>query len=130
MSTVKPRRAVAYHFFKDPDTAGAVYERIRKTYDGPVDLAEDFMVWNVTKDDIRMRMAVVEEHTWAPPLARPAIPPKPEDRKPVEEKLGTSLEFSDFTKSGFWNVDDVLKPIYEEAGKAVGREFPYPEKGK
>jgi hypothetical protein len=23
-------------------------------------------------------------------------------------------------------VDDVLRPIYEEAGKALGREFKYP----
>jgi ribonuclease Z len=130
MSAVKPRRAVAYHFFKDPDTAGAVFERIRKTYDGPVDLAEDFMVWNVTKDDIRVRMAVVEERTWAPPLASPAVPPKPEDRKEFEEMLGTSLEFSPLVKSGFWDVDDVLRPIYEEASKAVGREFPYPARGK
>jgi len=48
MSAVKPRMGVAYHFFKDWDTTGAVYERIRKTYDGPLDLAEDFMVWNIT----------------------------------------------------------------------------------
>ena len=60
ISSIKPRRAVAYHFFKDPHTAGAVYERIRTTYDGPLDLAEDFMVWNVTKDDIQVRMAVTE----------------------------------------------------------------------
>jgi ribonuclease Z len=126
MSTVKPRMAVAYHFFKDFDTTGAVYERIRKTYDGPLDLAEDFMVWNVTKDEIRTRMAVVEERTWAPPSTRPNLPPNPNDRKPVEEKLGTSLGFSDFIKGGFWNVDDVIRPIYEDASEKFGREFPYP----
>ena len=38
----------------------------------------------------------------------------------------SALQFSDFTKSGFWDVDDVLRPIYEEASEAVGREFPYP----
>ena len=52
MTQVKPRMAVAYHFFKDFDTAAAVHDRIRKTYDGPLSLAEDFMVWNVTKDSI------------------------------------------------------------------------------
>ena len=36
--------------------------------------------------------------------------------------------FSDFTKAGFWDVDDVLKPIYEEASKVIGRDFPYPAK--
>jgi ribonuclease Z len=92
-------------------------------------LAEDFMVWNVTEDDIRVRMAAVEEHTWAPPLASPAVPPKLEDRKKYAEMKDLpldALEFSDFTKSGFWDVDDVLRPIYKEAGEAVGREFPYP----
>jgi ribonuclease Z len=126
MSEVKPRMAVAYHFFKDFDTAPQVYDRIRKTYDGPLSMAEDFMVWNLTKDEIRTRMAVVEERTWAPPSTRAPQPPKMEDRKPWEEKLGTSLEFSDFTKDGFWDVDDVLKPIFKEAEEVQGREFPYP----
>lgn len=126
MSAVEPRMAVAYHFFKDPDTAPQVYDRIRKTYDGPLTLAEDFTVWNVTKDDIDVRMLVAEERTWAPPLSQPATPPKPEDRAVWEEQLGVSLDFSDFTKDGFSNVDDVLRPIYEEASDAVGRDFPYP----
>ena len=89
-------------------------------------MAEDFMVWNITKDDIRVRMAVTEERTWAPPTTRPAIPPKMSDRTDMEKQLGVKLEFSDFTKSGFWDVDDVLRPIYQEASEAVGREFPYP----
>jgi ribonuclease Z len=127
MSAIKPRMAVAYHFFKDFDTTAAVFERIRKTYDGPLSLAEDYMVWNVTKDDIRVRMAEVDHHTWAPPLAAPPQPPKPEDKTAFAKKVGVeTLDFSDFTKSGFWDVDDVLRPIYEEAGKALGKEFPYP----
>ncbi len=127
MSAVRPRLAVAYHFFKDFDTTGAVYERIRKTYDGPLDLAEDFMVWNVTKDDIRTRMAVVEEATWSPPGTRPPKPPDLADRKPFSEGLGLeTLEFSEFIASGKWNVDDVLRPIFEEASEVLGREFPYP----
>jgi ribonuclease Z len=126
MSAVKPRMAVAYHFFNDFDTGLAVYERIRKTYDGPLSLAEDFMVWNVTKDDIRVRLAVTDENTWAPPLASPAEPPDFADRAPMEEKLGVSLDFSEFIENGKWDVDDVLRPIYEEASEAMGKEFPYP----
>jgi ribonuclease Z len=131
MSSVKPRMAVAYHFFKDYDTTPSVYDRIRKTYDGPLSLAEDYMVWNVTKDNIRVRMAEVDHHTWSPPLASPAEPPKMEDRAAFAKKAGLSedsLKFSDFTNSGFWNVDDVLKPIYQEASDVLGKEFPYPEK--
>jgi len=129
MSVVKPRMAVAYHFFKDFDTTGAVFDRIHKTYDGPLSLAEDFMVWNVTKDDIRVRMAVTEEHTWSPPLAAPAKPPSMDDRTAFAKKAGLATEsmaFSDFTQTGFMDVDDALRPIYAEASEMLGREFKYP----
>jgi ribonuclease Z len=118
MSMVKPRHAVAYHFFKDTDTTGPVLERVRKTYDGPLSLAEDYMVWNVTKDGIRERMAVVDEHTWNPPLAYPAEPVSPKDR------VGYSPEI----EGGRLDVSDVLEPIYQEAGDALGRKFEYPTK--
>ena len=103
-----------------------VYERINKTYDGPLSLAEDFMVWNVTGDDIRVRMAVVEERTWSPPLASPAIPPDMADRAETSERLGWELGYTDFIANGKLDVDDVLRPIYEEASQVLGREFPYP----
>jgi len=131
MSAVKPRLAVAYHFFKDFDTTPAVWDRIRKTYDGPLSLAEDYMVWNVTKDNIRVRMAEVDHHTWAPPLGAPAQPPSLEDRTAFAKEYGLDQKkvgFSDFTKSGSWDVDDALRPIYKEASEVLGREFKYPEK--
>ena len=129
MSVVRPRLAVAYHFFNDYDTSIAVYERIRRTYDGPLSLANDFMVWNVTKDKIRVRMAHADEATWSPPLGAPAQPPSPEDRKAFATRAGLDMSkigFSDFTKSGYYNVDDALRPIYEEASDVLGREFKYP----
>jgi len=92
-------------------------------------LAEDFMVWNITKDAIKTRMAVTEEHTWSPPLASPAQAPRPDDKQRYAKLKGIpvdSLEFSDFTKSGYLDVDDVLRPIYKEASSVVGQEFPYP----
>jgi len=131
MSEVKPRMAIAYHFFKDFDTTPQVYDRIRKTYDGPLSLAEDFMVWNVTKDRIKVRMAVTEEHTWAPPTTRPAQPPSKDDPATFAKMRGLPVDkigYSDYIANGKWNVDDVLRPIYQEASKAVGREFPYPDK--
>ena len=133
MSAVRPRMAIAYHFFKDFDTTAQVYNRIRKTYDGPLSLAEDFMVWNVTKDDIKVRMAVTEEHTWSPPTTRPNIAPTKDDRAKFAKIKGLPVEaigYSDFIVNGKWDVDDVLRPIYEEASKAAGREFPYPEGAK
>jgi ribonuclease Z len=112
MSTIKPRRAVAYHFFKDFDTTAQVYERIRTTYDGPLS---------------RERMALVEEATWAPPLASPAIPPKMEDRVAESEKLGWEIGYSDLIAGGKLDYRDVIEPIYREASEVVGREMKYPE---
>ena len=129
MSDIQPRMAVAYHFFNDFDTSSGVYERIRSTYDGPLSMADDFMVWNVTKDDIIVRMAATEERTWSPPLASPAQAPSQDDRAEFSERSGVALEamqFSDFTKNGYDDVDDVLRPIYEEASEVLGQEFPYP----
>jgi ribonuclease Z len=132
MSEIKPRMAVAYHFFKDFDTTAAVNDRIRTTYDGPLSLAEDFMVWNITKDDIRVRMAVVEDATWAPPLAGKAQPPGGDaDREQFSKDVGVPVEaikYSDFIIEGRWGgVDEVLRGVYKEASEAFGQEFPYPE---
>jgi ribonuclease Z len=130
MSEIKPKHAVAYHFFKDFDTTAEVNDRIRTTYDGPLSLAEDFMVWNVTKDDIRIRMAVVEEHTWAPPLvSKPELPQK-DDREKYSEEMGVpndAMGYSDTIKGGRWgDVDEVLRGVYKEASEKLGQDFPYP----
>jgi ribonuclease Z len=112
-------------------TAASIHARIRTTYDSPLGLAEDFMVRNVTKDDIKVRMAVTEEHTWSPPFAAPAAPPGENDRAAFAEKKGLAVDaigYSDFITGGKWNVEDVLRPIYQEASNAVGRELPCPEK--
>jgi len=116
MSEVKPRMAVAYHFWTGIESTPGVHERIRKTYDGPLSLAQDFMVWNVTKDEIRTRMTIVDDHSWNPPAAFAPEPVKPEDL------VGYSPEI----EAGRWDVDDVVRPIYKEAEEALGRKFPYP----
>lgn len=84
------------------------------------------MVWNVTKEGIITRMAVVEEHTWAPPRTMPPAVPNMSDRDAFSERLKWKVQFSEFINNGKWNVDDVLRPIYQEASEKIGREFPYP----
>lgn len=64
MSMVKPRHAIAYHFFNEEGTRYGIYDGIRETYDGPLSMADDMMVWNVTKDEIRERMAVSADEAW------------------------------------------------------------------
>ena len=121
MSGIKPRMAVAYHFFKDFDTTPAIYERIRQTYDGPLSLAEDYMVWNVTKDEIRTRLAVVDHHTWGPPPARKSLPGNPADKQAWAKELGLdSLNYSTFISEGKMDMNDVIRPIYKEASESLG----------
>ena len=118
MSMVEPRMAVAYHFWTGIESTPGVHERILKTYDGPLSLARDYMVWNVTKDEIKVRMAAIDHETWNPPAAYPPEPVKAEDR------VGYSPEI----EGGRLDVSDVIKPIYDEASEALGRKFEYPTK--
>jgi len=90
MSTIKPRHAVAYHSFEDVLTS--VREGIRETYDGPLSLAVDMMIWNVTKDRIIERMAVSPDRAWA--VEGPTRQPPPEKGRPDV--------MSDFIKQGEW----------------------------
>ncbi len=75
MSLTRPKHAVCYHFQNDFDTQIVVAEEIRKTYDGPFDLAIDFMTWNVTKGGVRTRMGVPNEETFPAPPQREKQPP-------------------------------------------------------
>ncbi|MHC5184739.1 MAG: hypothetical protein ACYSPI_10760, partial [Planctomycetota bacterium] len=130
MTEIKPRMAVAYHFFKDFDTTSEINDRIRTTYEGPLSLAEDFMVWNITKDGIKVRMAAVEEATWAPPLVNKPELPQKGDREKYSNEMSVPVDamvYSEFIKEGRWGeVDKALRGVYKEASEALGREFPYP----
>jgi ribonuclease Z len=60
----KPRLAVATHILSNANTTLPSIDGIRKYYDGPLVLAEDFMVFNVTKDKITQRMGIGPENPW------------------------------------------------------------------
>ena len=110
MSVVQPRMAVAYHFFNDFDTSASINDRVRTTYDGPLSLSVDYMVWNVTKDDIRVRMAVVDEDVWPPPATEKPQVPDPSLRIP----------YSDVIAGGKYDMEDVIQPIYDEINEQYG----------
>jgi ribonuclease Z len=112
MSMVKPRMAVAYHFFNDPDTAPAILEGIRSTYGGPLTLAEDYMVWNITKDEIRNRKIVYNANAWPPPGAKP---PPPVDRS-------ITKYVSKWITQENLDVKGVLQPIYDSTNERYGTD--------
>ena len=71
MATLKPRLAVGYHSVLSPENTAAITDGIRKVYDGPLALARDLTVINVTKESIEVRMAIVDEYV-LPPDVTPA----------------------------------------------------------
>ena len=110
MSVLAPRHAVAYHFFNEEGTRYAIYDAIRQTYDGPLSMADDMMVWNVTRDGIQERMAVSTDDAWD--VAGPTPPPLPDKKYPPQE--------SEFTLGGRWDVSDVEDPAFEPFLKKHG----------
>jgi ribonuclease Z len=124
MSMVEPRHAVAYHFFNEEGTRYEIMEQIRTTYDGPLSLATDNMVWNITRDAIVERMAVSADEAWSVPGTAKQPPPQ----------TGIPDPMTDFIKSGelreevvsaqgelmraFWKKYDV--PLDPQTKKAYG----------
>jgi ribonuclease Z len=117
MSQIKPRMAVGYHVFNDFDTKPQIMSEIRQTYDGPVELAIDYMVFNVTKDDIRVRMAAIDEAVWPQPSIYPQQAADPSKR----------VGFSDFVTGGRVVYKDVLKFYYDQTNEMFGTDFKPPE---
>lgn len=107
MSTIAPKHAVAYHFLNEEATRYHLYDAVRETYDGPLSMAMDNMVWNITPQGVRERMAVITEEAW--PVPGPSRQGPPESgRRPV---------FSDFTNAGYW------APAYEVQNEALDRHM-------
>jgi ribonuclease Z len=85
MSAVKPRLAVGYHSVQSPENNAAITDGIRKTYDGPLALARDLMVINVTEKDIRVRMAIVDDYVLPPDVTEAyQKAPRTDEKHPSE----------------------------------------------
>ena len=88
MSTVKPRLAVGYHSVQSPENNAAIMDDVRKTYDGPLALARDLMVINVTKEKIKVRMASVDEYVLPPNVTEAYIrAPRTDQKHPSQDIL-------------------------------------------
>jgi len=106
MSTIKPRHAIGYHFFNEEGTRYGIYDGVRETYSGPLSLAADNMVWNITRDKITVRMAVSPDQAWS--VAGPTPPPSP-------PTSGVADPLSDKMKAGRWNpqASDAQKKLVD-----------------
>jgi ribonuclease Z len=76
------------------------------------------MVFNVTKDDIKVRMAAVEESVWPQPSTIPLVPPDPKLRR-----VGMSQKM----REGRVVHRELLEEIYEEINQQFGSNAKVPE---
>lgn len=108
MSMVEPRHAIAYHFFNEEGTRYGIYEGIRETYDGPLSMADDMMVWNITKDEIRERMAVSPDEAWDVEGPNEGLEPDPTRESEIKwkELIDQRLDMTEVNKT--W-LDDYKK---------------------
>ena len=110
MSTIKPRHAIGYHFFNEEATRYGIYDGVRAVYSGPLSMATDRMVWNISKDGITERMAVVTEEAWAVRGIK----------EPPKRETPPTSEFTQYILDGRWNVSDVqgkaIKDYADEYG--------------
>jgi ribonuclease Z len=81
---VGARMSVMWHLAVDHDTVGAAHREVRAEYDGPVTIAQDLTVINLTEDAVVVRQAIVDPVPWpvlgptqvsGPPMSEPHPPP-------------------------------------------------------
>lgn len=106
-SLLQPRMAIAYHFVNDVSTNQQVMQEIRSTYDGPLTLAQDLLVWNVTKHAITVREAVGQEQTWPSKSKLSNARIEPEKRTPISKWLDEGrLDTRDVDVATFERLDE------------------------
>jgi len=75
------------------------------------------MVFNITKDDIRVRMAVIDENIWPQPAVGKRLPPD------ASKRIG----FSTFITRGRVPYKEVVDKIYSDINKKYGTNIPAPK---
>ncbi|MBT5220745.1 MAG: MBL fold metallo-hydrolase [Woeseia sp.] len=95
-SIAQPRLGVGTHYFTNDYTIDPAFKGIRKNYQGPVVIAQDLMVINVTPEQITTRMAKTDLLSWAAPAPMNGPPPKP-DPAPTEGRTPEWVQATRFT---------------------------------
>ena len=86
-STIEPRHAIAYHTFADFDIAPDTIAAIRMTYDGPLTLAQDMLVWNISAESVTVREVIGSDNPLPVDPPTPAGPPDPSERTELSDWL-------------------------------------------
>ena len=73
--------SVMWHLVVDHDTVGPAYQEMRSQYDGPVTIAQDLTVFNITRNAVVVRQAIID------PVAWPVIQDSGSSTKNIENTL-------------------------------------------
>lgn len=123
-----PRLAVGTHFQAEDDTIVPALADIRSWYSaGPVTVASDFMVIDVSKAAVTPRRAIVSDYAWNPPPADPRSGnvenPKYKDLRPVNpyNPMGPLSQFDP------WLLEHVIDPCdYDITDLSCVNPYPPP----
>ena len=74
------------------------------------------MVFNITKESIRVREAVIDEDIFAEDATRPKISPPPPSEPP----------FSKFISDGIERFPEIVGPMWDEINEIEGTNFKQP----
>jgi ribonuclease Z len=58
------RMSVMWHLVTDHDTEGPAYQDMRSQYDGPVTIAQDGTVFNITRNAVVVRQVIIDQVDW------------------------------------------------------------------
>ena len=92
----------------------AVYRQGYQRYDGPLTMATDYMVWNVTQDAIEVREVHYNPDVWPPPAAYP---------KPDIDQAGMVFVSDEIDSRRLPEAADVDQAIYDRINAQYGTNF-------
>jgi len=99
----QPKMAVMYHVWVTEETIPTIFDELRIPYLGPVALAQDFTVFNLTPDSIVVRQALVDNAPW---------PIVPEESSGAEKEEAPVLP--EWLEDQAIDVEEAVKEILEK----------------
>ena len=123
----KPRLAVPYHFVSTPEVNARVEAAIRRSYTGPLALAKDFLVINVSQDEIRVRTAVpnrMPRQSMPEAYASDVGEPDTSREEPAEISEWLAEGRIDFGEMGLPQASGVRGVAMKAALTVMMRDFP------
>jgi len=99
----QPKMAVMYHVWVTEETIPLLFDDLRIPYLGPVTLAQDLTVFNLTPDSIVVRQALVDDAPW------PIVPEESADAEKEEAPI-----LPQWLEDQAIDVEEAIKEILEK----------------